>query len=60
MKRKPSKQQMWLWILSLVIVASMVCSFLVSVLPTPSEETPTPAAVITVVAPTSTVAPSGS
>ena len=55
MKRKATKQQIWLWILSLVIVASMVCSFLVSVLPGPSEATPTatPVAAVTLAAPIS-------
>ena len=53
MKRKASKQQVWLWILSLVIVASMVCSFLVSVLPGPSDAAPTatPAAIVTAAVP---------
>lgn len=54
MKRRTAntKQRTLLWILSLVIVGSMVCSLLISLLPTPTE--PAPTATPAIVMPTAT------
>lgn len=60
MKRSsPSKRQLALWILSLIVVTSMVCSLVMMIRPSTSARTPQPTAapVVPTITPASTLVP---
>ena len=63
MRRSPrTKRDILLWLLSLLIVASMICGLIYSAIGTHERHTPTPTHIVAptaIVAPSATHAPSG-